>query len=165
MLNTRSLSKHAIDVAADNVFLDSDIICFTESQLLPDQDKTHIENTLLKVEKHTFLSSPITIALLYRRQSWAIPSSQLLCYDIDVIIGDFNINGLGTCDNLMNVLCNYKLLTPTATHLSDSLLDYIFIKKQINENFTIDTIVHPVHFSDHDAVKLLWKSRNTKGPL
>ena len=210
LLNTRSLNKHAIDVAADNVFLESDVICFTESQLLPDQDTTHIENTLndfnmtynsstfkyeslafaiksqlsvlnhefsqgvslLKVEKHTFLSSPITIALLYRRQSWAIPSfldalSQLLlCYDIDVIIGDFNINGLGTCDNLMNVLCNYKLLTPTATHLSGSLLDYIFIKKQIlNENFNVDIIVHPVHFSDHDAVKLLWDSRNTEGPL
>ena len=88
-----------------------------------------------------------------------------MCYDIDVIIGDFNINGLGTYDNLTNVLCNYKLLTPTATHLYGSLLDYIFIKKEINENFNIDIIVHPVHFSDHDAVKLLWKSRNTKGPL
>ena len=34
LLNTRSLPKHAIDIAYDNIILESDLICLTETQVL-----------------------------------------------------------------------------------------------------------------------------------
>ena len=46
LLNTRSLSKHAIDISVDNALLNSDILALTETQLLPDQNNDSIENYL-----------------------------------------------------------------------------------------------------------------------
>ena len=46
MLNTRSLSKHDIDIAADMHLCNSDVICLTETQLLPDFDTFNIEENI-----------------------------------------------------------------------------------------------------------------------
>ena len=40
LLNTRSLPKHAIDIAYDNIILESDLICLTETQVLINSDLT-----------------------------------------------------------------------------------------------------------------------------
>ena len=45
LLNTK-LGKHAVDIAADNSLLNSDVICLTETQLLPDTDMSHVECVL-----------------------------------------------------------------------------------------------------------------------
>ena len=46
LLNIRSLYKHAIDISCDHLLLKNDIICLTETQILPNQDTTVIDNTL-----------------------------------------------------------------------------------------------------------------------
>jgi len=46
LLNTRSLRKHSIDISADKHLCNSDIICLTETQLLPDNDTSSIEGDL-----------------------------------------------------------------------------------------------------------------------
>ena len=46
LLNIRSFSKHAIDIAADKQLCNSDIIFLTETQLLPENDTSNVENNL-----------------------------------------------------------------------------------------------------------------------
>ena len=46
LLNTRSLSRHAIDIAHDPQLLNTDILCLTETQLMPDQSTNDIAETL-----------------------------------------------------------------------------------------------------------------------
>ena len=47
LLNTRSLQRHAIDIAHDErLLLNTDILCLTETQLMPDQNTNNIDNTL-----------------------------------------------------------------------------------------------------------------------
>ena len=46
LLNTRSLNKHAIDIASAGTLLSSDIICLTETQLVLNQNIVNIENAL-----------------------------------------------------------------------------------------------------------------------
>ena len=38
LLNTRSLQKHITDISCDKDLMDSDVLCLTETQLLPDHD-------------------------------------------------------------------------------------------------------------------------------
>ena len=193
LLSTK-LGKHAVDIAADNSLLNSDVICLTETQLLPDTDMSHVECvlnqftlvynsssfrfeslafcvskvnsglhhdyyvSLLKVEKPSFSLEPVSILLLYRKQSWSVPSfidvlAQLLqeTSNIDIILDDFNINGLEVLDSLSNVLHNFELVT-SSTHLLGSLLDHVYIRRDMLEYLEIEAIIHSVHFSDHDAV-------------
>ena len=46
LLNTRSLQRHAIDIAHEQRLLDTDILCLTETQLMPDHNTNNIDNTL-----------------------------------------------------------------------------------------------------------------------
>ena len=46
LLNIRSLYKHAINISCYHLLLKNDIICLTETQILPNQDITVINNTL-----------------------------------------------------------------------------------------------------------------------
>ena len=50
LLNTRSLNKHVIDLARDEAICFSDIICLTETHILPDQDIAHIHYHLKNFE-------------------------------------------------------------------------------------------------------------------
>ena len=46
LLNTRSLNRHAVDIASDKDLLNTDLLCLTETQLMPDQNNAHINETL-----------------------------------------------------------------------------------------------------------------------
>ena len=46
LLNTRSLNKHVIDIASTGTLLSSNIICLTETQLIPNQNTVKIKNAL-----------------------------------------------------------------------------------------------------------------------
>ena len=46
LLNTRSLQRHAIDIAHNDTLLNTDILCLTETQLLPNQNTDHISQLL-----------------------------------------------------------------------------------------------------------------------
>ena len=46
LLNTRSLKKHAIDIKSDKRLMETDILCLTETHILPNQDVEDIEAQL-----------------------------------------------------------------------------------------------------------------------
>ena len=46
LLNTRSLHRHAVDIWNDQELLNTDILCLTETQLLPEQDTNNISDVL-----------------------------------------------------------------------------------------------------------------------
>jgi len=46
LLNIRSLKKHSIDIKHDTNIFDSDIICLTETQLLPDRNVNEVRSNL-----------------------------------------------------------------------------------------------------------------------
>ena len=45
LLNTRSLCKHSVDISCDHSLVDNDILCLTETQLVPTQQTLCIERT------------------------------------------------------------------------------------------------------------------------
>ena len=46
LLNTRSLKKHATDIAKESRLMESDVICLTETQISMGEDTFNIEQTL-----------------------------------------------------------------------------------------------------------------------
>ena len=46
LLNIRSLNRHTIDIAYDQELLNTDVLCLTETQLLPDQNTENVSETL-----------------------------------------------------------------------------------------------------------------------
>ena len=117
--------------------------------------------------KSTFCGIPIKFLLLYRKQAWTVPSfidglSQLLYDDIDIIMGDFNIDAFQQNEYLALALRNYELIIKSPTHLSGSQLDHVYIKKSLLEHVHVETIIHTVHFSDHDAVRFKLRKRTDR---
>ena len=45
-MNTRSLHRHAIDISNDQILLNTDVLCLTEAQLLPNQNTNNISEVL-----------------------------------------------------------------------------------------------------------------------
>ena len=48
--------------------------------------------------------------------------------DINVILGDFNIDGYKENTDLKILLDEYTMIVNDPTHISGSLLDYIYVK-------------------------------------
>jgi len=104
------------------------------------------------------------IMLLYRKHSCNIEQYvegiryTLSRYDIDIILGDFNINYFNDNEikplkSLMDSL-SYAQVVQSPTFVSaGSLLDHVYIK-----SIKLQTILHsviPLYYSDHDAIKLI----------
>ena len=106
--------------------------------------------------KHSFL-------VIYRKQSRTIPGliteleDILYNDDIDVFLGDFNINYMNSDDcnplKLMMQSLNFEQVVKEPTFISSgTLLDHIYLKSSrfnILENKVIN-----VYYSDHDAIKI-----------
>ena len=115
--------------------------------------------SILKIRKSTFLNQPLSILLLYRKQSWSVSSfidalSQPLYDPIDIILGDFNIDALVMPESLKTVLENYELVVKGPTHLSGSQLDHVYVNKTLLLQVGVSAVIRIVHFSDHDAIKI-----------
>ena len=106
--------------------------------------------------KHSFL-------VIYRKQSRTIPGFitelEHILYnsDIDVVLGDFNVNYMNSddCNPLKSMMqsLNFEQVVKEPTFISSStLLDHIYLKSStfnIPENKVIN-----VYYSDHDAIKI-----------
>ena len=138
LLNIRSLNKHSIDIKFDSSLCNSDIIAFTETQLLPNSNDNQIRENLqpftllrqdhvsdrfsslalraknnIEIKEYEYfpainaikflLINHITdisqsVIFLYRKHSSNILQyingirDILISYDIDLVLGDFNIN-------------------------------------------------------------------------
>ena len=101
--------------------------------------------------------------LLYRKKSTSIPlfisnlEHILNSNNIDVVLGDFNINYLNSDDNLslkslMNSF-NFEQIVQQPTFISSgSLLDHIYFKSA-NLKILQNDLVN-IYYSDHDAIKI-----------
>ena len=70
---------------------------------------------------------------------------------VDIILGDFNINGFNENIRLSHILSQYDQLVNTSTHISGSLLDHVYIRQEFPKQVNSDVI--SIYSSDHDAIK------------
>jgi len=73
---------------------------------------------------------------------------------VDIILGDFNVNALSENNYFIDYLTDYKQVVTEPTHISGSLIDHIYVHKNLFQIFDIENLVKNVYFSDHDAIKL-----------
>ena len=106
-------------------------------------------------------TSEMTVMLLYRKNNTLVPEFyELLRYltsthDIDLIVGDFNLQ---PNENLRNVLILYDQLIERPTFISGSILDQVYIKKSLASKYNVEAGVEAVFFSQHDSVKITFRS-------
>ena len=107
--------------------------------------------------------------LLYRKNSQNLDNFYEYLLQVtalqsfDIILGDFNINALEKNTQIFQILSNYIQVVTEPTQISGALLDHVFIRKQIMQDFDVQNIVITTHFSDHDAVFLKFKLKDTHG--
>ena len=103
-------------------------------------------------------SQPIKLLLLYKKCAISITDfcnwlqEVVTYYKVDIILGDFNINGYNENVRLSNMLTSYDQIVTVSTHISGSLLDHVYIHKDFSAKVKMHKVVN-VFFSDHDAVK------------
>lgn len=120
---------------------------------------------LFKLLKRKFLKNPISFLLLYRKNTFNREDSLYLIQHflenevIDVILGDFNVNALSEENYFLHYLTEYKQVVTEPTHISGSLIDHIYVHKNLFDMFEIETLVKNIYFSDHDAIKLIVRLR------
>ena len=181
----------------------SDILAFTETQLLPNDGDNEIRKNLqpfalfrqdhqrdkfmslavctkdyIQITERKYFSSINALKfvitnlinhenpsflLLYRKHSTSIPlfisnlEHILNLNNIDVVLGDFNINYFNSDDylslkSLMNNF-NFEQIVQQPTFISSgSLLDHIYVKSA-NLKILQNDLVN-VYYSDHDAIKI-----------
>ncbi|XP_066928370.1 uncharacterized protein [Clytia hemisphaerica] len=115
--------------------------------------------TLIKFKKETFSSRPISLLILYRppnssRNTFREELLQLTSYDdVDIIVGDFNIDALDpTNQDLNEILSSFKMIVNEPTHLAGGLLDHVYIKTSFISQREVNCFIKDIYFSDHDGV-------------
>ena len=116
--------------------------------------------------KTTYFDHRIKRLLLYKKQalnetlfySWL--AEFVNSHNIDIILGDFNINYFEENTRLLHILSNYVQIVSYSTHLSGSLLDHVYILKEFSIETEVTGSIIDVYFSDHDAVKFIFTDRN-----
>ena len=198
LLNTRSLQLHVKDIVAESVLMASDVLCFTETQLLPGHNSSDIESelsdyhmdfnnnddkflsiacavktpvsitshekysgfSLLTIKKESFLDHEISIGILYRKHANSMFDfydnlrELVTGFDIDILLGDFNIDYFDKSSDLDDVLSTYRMIVSKPTHIDGSLLDHMYIKKELLSYCHVASAVKCIFFSDHDIVKI-----------
>ena len=105
----------------------------------------------ITINKPTFDIRNIKLLVLYKKIfNWL--QEFVLNNHIDIILGDFNINGFEKYDRLSNILSYFNQVVEVSTHISGSLLDHVYVHKEFSRTLFVD--VFDVYFSDHDSVKL-----------
>ena len=58
-------------------------------------------------------------------------------------------------NKLLDVFTDHIEMVNKPTHISGSLIDHVFIKKDLMEEFFTNATVENIYFLDHDAVRIL----------
>ena len=130
-------------------------------------DEYSIPNTtLFQVSKESFLPRKLNFLLLYRSKE--IGQNDFLyiiehCFsrvaNVDVIFGDFNIDAFKGNNYVSEYLSQYEMVVNSSTHISGSLIDHVYIAKDLCQQTEIITMIKNVYFTDHDAVKIVLKAK------
>ena len=85
--------------------------------------------------------------------------------NINICLGDFNIDAFEGVRALKEVFRNYNFKVSEPTHLDGALVDNVYIKKSFENDKHVTSIVNNVYFSDDDAVKvqIRFKDNNQGG--
>ena len=120
--------------------------------------------TLFQTKKPIFQDRCFTILLVYRSHKESIASffnvlTLILSQNsqVDFIFGDFNINALKDSKenkDLKKILVDFKQLFDHPSHIDGGLIDHIYVKNNLLNNFKIDSLKICVNISDHDALKI-----------
>jgi len=85
-------------------------------------------------------------------------SSLVHSYDIDILLGDFNIDYLDKNHRavLWEILSDYDHVSFSegGTHVDGALLDHIYLKDECGYSCYSDFLIKCVYFSDHGAIKV-----------
>ena len=76
---------------------------------------------------------------------------------IHIILGDFNVNAFSENNYIDKFLSDYELVVNEPTHISGSLIDHVYVWKEILDVVDVSVLVKNVYFSDHDAIKIRLK--------
>ena len=116
--------------------------------------------SLRKICKQGFLDTEICIGILYRKHNNSVNlfyndlTVLVNSYNIHILLGDFNIDYFGKHETLTGALSDYTMFVTCPTHIDGSLLDHVYVKKQLLYDVDVTSVVKNVFFSDHDAVKI-----------
>ena len=116
--------------------------------------------------KTSYFEHHIKLLLLYKKHAlnetlfynWL--AEFLNSHNIDIILGNFNINHFEGNTRLLQILSNYVQIASNSTHLCGSLLDHVYILKEFLSETDVTGFIIDVYFSDHDAVKFIFTDRN-----
>ena len=56
--------------------------------------------------------------------------------------------------NFLHIFTDRVQMVNKPTHISRSLIDHVYIKKALMEEFFTNVTVENIYFSDHDAVRI-----------
>ena len=123
----------------------------------------HSQNfSLVEFEKNTFCAKKFSLLLLYKNNRTKrdvviyFLAQYIERHSIDIILGDFNINGFETNDDLLlrDLLQPYELLVDFPTHIDGGMLDQVWMRKDLLNRFDMRIVRKCLNISDHDAVKV-----------
>ena len=124
--------------------------------------------SIFSFKKHDFADRVFTLMLVYRKHSMQMQEFfQMLEYllatnSIDIVAGDFNFDLLEVSKNNLfsNHFTEHVQIVNKPTHISGSLIDHVYIKKTLMEEFFANAIVENIYFSDHDAIRIVIEKNN-----
>ena len=127
LLNTRSFCKHAVDINKDPILLETDILCLTETQLLPDQNTDKICNNLDQLTKFEFVHKKDpdkfqSLSVGFKNQIEIFQHEQ---YPGCVV---FNFKKASFSDNIFNALLVYRKQSNTLSSFYEMLSYLVRIK-------------------------------------
>ena len=61
--------------------------------------------------------------------------------NIDLLLGDFNINALDPTSRILQVMSNYVHEVTESTQISGALLDHIFVRKDLLKNIKSEVLL------------------------
>ena len=75
---------------------------------------------------------------------------------IDIILRDFNYDLLKVSQNkFLDIFTDNVQMLNKPTHISGSLIDHVYIKKALMEEFVTNITVEKIYFSDQVAVRIV----------
>ena len=75
---------------------------------------------------------------------------------MDIIAGDFSYDLLKVPQNkFLDIFTDHVQMVNKTTHISGCLIDHVYIKKALMEEFFTSVTVENIYFSDHDAVRIV----------
>ena len=78
--------------------------------------------------------------------------------NIDLLLGDFNINALDPTSRILQVMSNYVRVVTESTQISGALLDHVFVRKDLFKKTEVRSVNRTLHFSDDAVMLTLLKS-------